>query len=129
MDKAYTTLKFIFYISLLLLIVVSLFPGSILGAFFYGDISKIPETGFSVETTLNHLLSYICVSFLGFFIYLNTNKFKTLVYFIFFLSFILEFLQIFIPNRSFEISDLFANLAGVLIGYLIIKIFKLWRKK
>ena len=129
MDKAYTSLKFIFYLSLLLLIVVSLFPGSILGALFYGDINKIPTTEFSVETTLNHLLSYIYISLLGFFIYLNTNKFKTLVSFIFFLAFILEFLQIVIPNRSFEIYDLFANLIGVLIGYLIIHAYKFWRKK
>ena len=44
------------------------------------------------------------------------------------LSIVLEFLQLYIPNRSFQTSDLFANVTGVLIGYIMIKIFKIGRK-
>ena len=121
-------LKFVFYISVIFLIIVSLFPGSVLGYIFYGDISAIPSNTFSLETTLNHFLSYIFVSVLGLFIYIENKNFGKIFFLLLFLSIILEFLQLYIPNRSFQISDLFANIVGVFVGYVMIKIYK-FRKK
>ena len=121
-------LKFVFYISVIFLITVSLFPGSLLGYIFYGEISAIPSNTFSLETTLNHFLSYIYVSVLGLFIYIENKNFGKIFFLLLFLSIILEFLQLYIPNRSFQISDLFVNVIGVFVGYVMIKIYK-FRKK
>ena len=115
-------LKFVFYISVIFLITVSLFPGSVLGYIFYGDVSAIPSNTFSLETTLNHFVSYIYVSVLGLFIYIENKNFGKVFFLLLFLSIILEFLQLYIPNRSFQISDLFANIVGVFVGYASVKL-------
>ena len=117
-------LKYIFHFSVLFLIVISLWPGSLLGFLFYGDWGQQPNlvenpTG----TTINHFIYYIYLSLLGFFIYLKNENFKKLVYGLFFLSITLELLHFMIPNRSFELADLVANIFGVTVAYSVIKIY------
>ena len=96
----------IFHISILFLIIISLWPGSLLGYLFYGDWGQLPhliQNPFG--TTINHFLYYLYVSLLGFYVYLKTENFKKLVYGLFFLSVILELLHYIIPNRSFQPGD------------------------
>ena len=117
-------LKFIFHISTLLLIIISLYPGSLLGYLFYGDFGQQPnliENPFG--TTINHFIYYIYVSLLGFFLYAKTANFEKLVYALFFLSVILELLHFIIPNRSFQLGDLISNILGVIVAYSTIKIY------
>ena len=117
-------LKYIFHFSVLFLIVISLWPGSLLGFLFYGDWEQQPnlvENPFG--TTINHFIYYIYLSLLGFFIYLKNENFKKLVYGLFFLSITLELLHFMIPNRSFELADLVANIFGVTVAYSVIKIY------
>ena len=117
-------LKYIFNISILALIVLSLFPGSLLGLFFYNDIGQQPdliENPFG--TAINHFISYFCISILGLFVYLRTDKFNLILYKLLFLSTILEILHFFIPNRAFELIDLAGNFLGVLVAYFLIKIY------
>ena len=117
-------LRFIFYISVLFLIIISLWPGSLPGYLIYGNWSQQPDlikNPFS--TTINHFIYYIYVSLLGFFLYLKTENFKKLAYALFFLSVILELFHVIIPNRSFEIGDLIGNTLGVIVAYSIIKIY------
>tara|TARA_B100000029_G_C17338195_1_gene874301 strand:- start:269 stop:652 length:384 start_codon:yes stop_codon:yes gene_type:complete len=117
-------LKYIFNISVLTLIVLSLFPGSLLGFFFYGDFGQQPdliENPFG--TTINHFLSYLCVSILGLFIYSSNKKFNLILYQLLFLSVILEILQLIIPNRAFQLGDLIGNILGVLVAYFLVKIY------
>ena len=117
-------LKFIFHISILLLIIISLYPGSLLGYLFYGDFGQQPnliENPFG--TTINHFIYYIYVSLLGFFLYAKTENFEKLVYLLFFLSVILELFHFIIPNRSFQLGDLIANILGVIVAYSTIKIY------
>ena len=117
-------LKFIFYISVLFLIIISLYPGSLLGYLFYADLSQQPdliENPFG--TTINHFIYYVYVSLLGFVLYLRNENFQKLVYGLFFLSIILEVLHFIIPNRSFQIVDLFENILGVIVAYFIVKIY------
>ena len=117
-------LKFIFHISTLLLIIISLYPGSLLGYLFYGDFGQQPnliENPFG--TTINHFIYYIYVSLLGFFLYAKTENFEKLVYALFFLSVILELFHFIIPNRSFQLGDLVGNILGVLLGYFLVKIY------
>ncbi len=127
-NKVLKFLKFIFYISILFLIIISLYPGSLLGYFLYDDWGQQPniiENPFG--TTINHFIYYVYVSLLGFFLYLRNENFKKLVYGLFFLSTILEGLHFIIPNRAFQLDDLIGNILGVLVAYSVVKIYLLFK--
>ena len=127
-SKVIKFLKSIFHISVLFLIIISLYPGSLFGYLFYGDWRQQPNViPNPFGTTINHFIYYVYVSLLGFFLYLRENNFKKLVYGLFFLSVILESFQFIIPNRSFQLTDLIANILGVIVAYSIIKIYLLFR--
>ena len=122
-------LKSIFYISVLFLIIISLYPGSLLGYLFYGDLEHQPdliENPFG--TAINHFIYYTYVSLLGFFLYSSSQNFKKLVYSLFSLSIILEVFHFIVPNRSFEIEDLYGNILGVVVAYSIVKIYLFFNK-
>ena len=124
-------LKLIFHISVLFLIILSLYPGSLIGFFLYGDWGLQPNLIKNpFGTSINHFFSYFYVSLLGFFLYLNLKKekFQKLVFGLFFLSVILEILQFIVPNRSFQWSDLIFNILGVLVAYCVIKIYLFFKK-
>ena len=76
----------------------------------------------------NHFYAYFLISILGFFSYLRDRKFKLVVIYLFFLSIILEVAHLVISERSFEIEDLTGNILGVLIVYIIVLIYKFWRR-
>ena len=117
-------LKSIFHISVLFLIIISLWPGSLFGFLLYGDWGKQPyliKNPFG--TTINHFICYVFISLLGFFLYVKNQHFKKLVYGLFFLSIILEFFQFIIPRRSFQLEDLIGNILGVIVAYSVIKIY------
>jgi hypothetical protein len=117
-------LKYIFYISLIFLIIISIYPGSLFGYLLYGDIGYQPVLIKNpYEASINHFIYYFYLAFLGLFIYYKTNKRNKLIKSLFFLAAILEFVHLVIPHRSFEISDLAANIFGVLFACLVIKIY------
>ena len=121
-------LKSIFGISALFLIIISLYPGSLLGYLLYGDLGQQPHLIKNpFGTTINHFIYYFYVSLLGFFIYLKSQNFQKLVYGLLFLSVILEVLHHIIPYRSFQLSDLIGNILGVLVAYFVVKIYLLFR--
>ena len=129
MDKVISSLKFIFHLSVLFLIVISLFPGSLLGFFLYSDFGRQPDIiDNPFGTTINHFIYYFYITMFGLCLYLKDRNFQKLVYGFFFLSIILEALQFIVPNRAFEIYDVFANFAGVLVAYLLVVIYKFWIK-
>ena len=122
-------LKFIFHISVLFLIILSLYPGSLLGYLMYGDLSQQPNLiRSSFGTSINHFISYLCVSLLGFFLYFKKKNFRKIVYGLFFLSIILEVFHFIIPRRYFEPGDLIGNILGVLVAYFLVKIYLYFRK-
>ena len=119
----------IFHASVLFLIIISLWPGSLLGYLFYGDWSLQPnliQNPFG--TSINHFICYFYISLLGFFLYLKNENFRKLVYGLFFLSIILELFHFIIPNRSFQLSDLISNILGVIVAYSAIKIYLFFKK-
>ena len=117
-------LKFIFHISVLFLIIISLYPGSLLGYFLYSDFGQQPNLIKNpFGTTINHFISYVYISLLGLFLYLREENFKRVFYNLLFLSTILELLHFIIPNRSFELGDLIANILGVIVAYSVVKIY------
>ena len=111
-------LKSIFHISVLFLIVISLWPGSLIGFLLYNDLSQQPDLIQNpFGTTINHFICYGCISLMGFSIYAKNENFKKLVYGLFFLSITLEIFHLVIPNRSFQLQDLLANIFGVMVAY------------
>ena len=117
-------LKFIFHISVLFLIIISLYPGSLLGYLFYGDLGQQPNLiDNPFGTTINHFIYYFYISILGFCIYLRNDNFKKMVYGLFTLSIMLEILQFIVPNRAFQLYDLVGNFLGVLVAYFLVKIY------
>ena len=129
MDKTIGYLRILFHIFTLFLIIISLYPGSILGYFFYGDFKAQPQiTKDFLHVSSNHIYAYFFISALGFYSYLWDRKFKLVIVYLFFLSIILEILHLVIPERTFQISDLIGNILGVLITYIVVLIYKFWRK-
>ena len=107
-----------------ILIFFYLFPGSILGWIIYNDPSSQPQITRNFIVSSNHVYAFLILSIIGFLTYKNaTNKIKLFIYLII-LSVVLEIFHFFIPERSFEFSDLFGNLLGVLIMVIINQLIK-----
>jgi len=119
MINFFSKYKFIFYLSNLILIVLYLFPGSLLGCFFYNDCYLQPQLTPDFIVSTNHLYAFCLLSIIGLFTYNNSDKLNFLNTYLVLLSIVLEILHIFIPVRSFEFSDLFGNLLGVIIVLII----------
>ena len=112
MINFFSKYKSIFYLSNLILLVLYLFPGSLLGCFLYNDCQLQPQITKDFLVSTNHLYAFGLLSIIGLFTYKNSNNLNL---YLIVLSIFLEILHIFIPLRSFELSDLFGNLLGVSI--------------
>tara|TARA_A100001015_G_scaffold91296_1_gene101676 strand:- start:111 stop:506 length:396 start_codon:yes stop_codon:yes gene_type:complete len=124
MKNFFSKYKFIFFIFNFVLIFFYLFPGSILGWIIYNDPSSQPQITRNFIVSSNHFYTFLILSIIGFLTYKNaTNKIKLFIYLIV-LSVVLEIFHFFIPERSFEFSDLFGNLLGVLIMVIINQLIK-----
>ena len=118
-------LRYFYYLTLFFLLILYLFPGSVIGFLLYGDFSKqLLLTKNTIGTSLNHLLFF---AFLTTMSLLDKNIDKNFFnnhYMIVFLAILLEIIQLIIPNRSFEYLDLFANISGVIIVLIFYKFIK-----
>ena len=120
----FSTSKYLFYFSFIILLILYLFPGSLIGYFLYGNLAKQPDfISNPIGTSINHLVFFFYLSILAFIDQRNRKKFINSFSFLFFISIILELLHYFIPNRAFELRDLYANGLGVILAYLMLKIF------
>ena len=124
MINYFSKYKFIFYLCNLILIFLYLFPGSALGWFLYKDFSEQPQITPNFIVSTNHLYAYLILSVIGFLTFRKKNQFNILSIYLIFLSITLEVLQYFVPNRSFEFSDLFGNLTGVILAIILFYFFK-----
>ncbi len=119
-------LKILFHFYNLLLIVLYIYPGSILGFLVYKDLSRQPQiTSDFFSISSNHLYVFIILSLLGL---LSIKKNLLLFFYLIFISIFLEVCHLIIPNRSFQFSDLFGNILGVVIPFIINTLYK-FRKK
>ena len=111
----------------LILIFLYLFPGSILGWVVYDDFSSQPQITHNFIVSSNHIYAFLIVSIIGFLTYKNSKKINYLSGYLIVVSIFLEIFHNFIHERSFEYSDLFGNLAGVIIiiiGFNLLKIYE-----
>ena len=117
--------KYLFYFSFIILLILYLFPGSLIGYILYGDLGQQPDfISNPIGTSINHLIFFVYLSILGFIFQSNQRKFINSFSFLFLISIILELLHYFIPNRAFELNDLYANNLGVLLAYFVLKLFR-----
>jgi len=125
MIKFFSKYRIIFYLINLTLILLYLYPGSLMGQLIYGNKKIQPQITADFIISSNHFYVFILVSIIGFFSFVKINQIKILIKYLIILSLSLEFLHLIIPARSFQWSDLFGNLLGVtvviLIRYLINK--------
>ena len=124
MINFFSKYKFFFYLCNFVLIILYLYPGSILGLFLYNDASLQPQITPNLMVSSNHVYAFLILSFVGFFTYKKTEKLKFLSIYLILLSITLEILHYFIPERSFEFPDLFGNLIGVIIVIIIFYLYK-----
>ena len=118
-------IKYLYYFSLIALFILYLFPGSLIGYFFYGDLAKQPNlVDNPIGTSINHLFFFMYLTTLAVICNLKQIRVLTSFYFIFSISIFLEISHYFIPNRAFELYDLLANMFGVIIIFLLRKLFK-----
>ena len=121
--------KILFNIINVIFIVLYVYPGSILGFIIYREFHKQPQvTQDFLSLSSNHVYAFFVLSLLGLISYYKTKKIFILNYLIL-SSIILEVLHLVIPNRSFQYRDLFGNIVGVLLSFLLFNIFYFWRKK
>ncbi len=122
-------IKFFYYFSLTGLLILYLFPGSLIGYLLYGDFGKQPDfIPNPIGTSINHALALFYLTILGLISSMRDKSFNLNIIFLISLSMILELSHYFIPNRSFEFLDLFGNLLGTLLAVFIIIFYKRYKK-
>ena len=119
MSKFFSTYKVIFYIINILLIILYLYPGSLLGWIIYGNKSIQPQITSDFIISSNHFYVFMLISIIGFLAFPNFKKNMFLIIYLVFLSITLEIFHLAIPERSFQWSDLFGNLLGVIVVILL----------
>jgi len=119
------SIVYLYYLSLFFLLIIYLFPGSIIGYLLFADLGKQPSfVNNPIGTTINHFFYFFYLTFLGLIYNLSEKKFINSFLFLFILSFFLELLHFFIPNRAFELKDLLANIIGVVSIFFLFKLKK-----
>ncbi len=124
MINFFSKYKIIFYLFNFVLIFLYLYPGSLLGYIIYDDIRLQPQITKDFFISTKHFYAFFVLSLTGSFTYKNSNRLNLIFIYLVFLSAILEILHVAIPERSFEMSDLFGNLIGVLSIIIINFIIK-----
>ena len=124
MFNFFTKYKIIFYLTNFILILLYLFPGSLIGCFLYDDCKLQPQITPDYIISSNHLYAFVILSLIGFFTYKNSKKTQYLAIYLIVISIFLELSHNFVPERSFEYSDLFGNLAGVVVVIIVFILFK-----
>ena len=115
-------LKLGFYSANFILIIFYLFPGSILGCFFYDNCFRQLQITRDFIISSNHFYAFIVLTTLGVFSHIRSKKIDFLFLYLILLSVILELLHLVIPNRGFELSDLFGNIIGIIFVIIIYKV-------
>ena len=116
--------KIIFYTINFVLILLYLFPGSLIGCFLYDDCELQPQITPDFIISTNHLYAFAFLSLIAFLTFKKTDKITFIILYLITISVVLELFHHFVPDRSFEYSDLFGNLIGVIIIIIFFNLFK-----
>ena len=116
--------KIIFYITNFILILLYLFPGSLIGCYLYNDCKLQPQITPDFIISTNHLYAFAFLSLIAFLTFKKTKKITLVTLYLITISVVLELFHHFVPERSFEYSDLFGNLIGVIIIIIFFNLLK-----
>ena len=119
MIKFFSNYKIVFYSINFSLIILYLFPGSLIGQVLYGSKKIQPQITPDFIISSNHFYVFVLVSIIGFLTFIKKSQIKALVLYLILLSIVLELLHLIIPERTFQWSDIFGNLIGVVVVILI----------
>ena len=105
------------------LIILYLYPGSVLGWLIYNDFQKQPQITGDFIISSNHFYAFMFLSLLGIISFSN-EKIKILFIYLIFIAIFLELCHIIIVSRSFQYPDLFGNLLGVFFILLLFNFYQ-----
>ena len=124
-NTIFEVIKYTYCLFIIILIVLYLYPGSLIGYFLYGNLGTQPNfISNPIGTSINHLIYFSLITILANII---RNKFNIFFFknkFILLLSIFLELSHLIVPNRAFEFFDLLANVIGVLFVIFLFRLFK-----
>lgn len=119
-NNIFKLIEYSYYLSLIVLIILYLFPGSLIGYLIYGDLGTQPKfINNPIGTSINHFFYFLFLSTLSLIDRLQNQKLINSFRFLFFISILSELLHYFIPNRAFEFYDLLANCTGVMVVFIL----------
>ena len=119
MSKFFSTYKVIFYFINIFLIILYLYPGSLLGWMIYDNKSIQPQITPDFIISSNHFYVFVLISIIGFLTFANSKRNIFLILYLIFISITLEIFHLIIPERTFQWSDLFGNMLGVIVVILL----------
>ena len=122
MIKFFLNNKIVFHFINFSLIFLYLFPGSLIGQVLYGSKKIQPQITPDFIISSNHFYVFVLLTIIGYFTFRELKPIKFLIIYLIFISIALEFLHMIIPTRTFQWSDLFGNLLGVIVVILIKKL-------
>ena len=124
MSNFFSSHKVIFYLINTFLIILYLYPGSLLGWIIYDNKSIQPQLTPDFIISSNHFYVFVLISIIGFLTFIKLKQINYLIVYLVLLSIILEIFHLIIPSRSFQWSDLFGNFFGVIIVILVNNLIK-----
>ena len=125
MIKLFSKYKIVFYSLNFSLIFLYVYPGSLIGQVLYGNEKIQPQITSDFIISSNHFYVFVLISVIGLLTFNKLNQIKILIIYLILLSIVLELLHLVIPERTFQWSDIFGNLVGVVV---VISIKKLINK-
>ena len=119
MINIFSKYKIIFHLINFFLIILYVYPGSIFGLIIYNNLKIQPQITPDFIVSSNHFYVFVLFSIIGLLTFVTIKQLKNLKFYLVFMSIILEIFHLIIPDRSFQWSDLFGNLLGVLVVIFI----------
>ena len=113
-------IKQIFYLANISIFILYLSPCSLLGYLINKDCKLQPQITADLIVSTNHVIAFTLLSLIGLIAF--KKNLKQMFIYLIFISIFLELCHLFIPERGFQISDLFGNITGIILSYLIFKI-------
>ena len=121
MINFFSKYRIIFYFINLLIIVLYIFPGSLLGCIFIDDCDTQPQiTSNFAFVSSNHFYIFVFISIIGFFTF-KKKEIRSLIIYLLSLAIFLEISHLIIPVRNFQFGDILGNLLGVIVVIFINK--------
>ena len=126
----FSLIKYLYYFSFTAMIILYLFPGSLIGFLLYEDFARQPDLiANPIGTSINHALAFLYLSLLGFIKYFHKKKLLRILIYFACLSIVLELSHFLIPNRSFQLSDLFGNLIGTSFSFFMVIFYQQLKRR